>query len=185
MKKLPIHEASDAQIEAFVDTLQLDRTGITGRSNLLALLATAHEDDFIFVNDVVIDLGGQDDEALPEPQQTPSFGTAYESDPKWRVVLGTTDMPGGKQPVPVGVNGKVVVIQRNMTVDVPHRFYLALQSAVRGTVTQDAKTREIIEGQITNYPITQILKAPSEQEIADWEKRTGSIELGEKRELAA
>lgn len=178
-KRIPITEASDQQVEDFLDMMQLDRSETTGRANLLALLATVHDEDHIIVSvNEGSDQADQNEEAMPEPQQFPSFGQAYKSDPIWRMKIGTTPMPGGKQPVPVGVNGVVVVIQRDMVVDVPHRFYLALQAAIQHTVTQNSKTRAIEEGEVSNYPITQIVKAPSPEEIAEWHERTGKIELG-------
>lgn len=178
-KRIPITEASDEQIADFLDMMQLDHSETSTRTGLLALLATVHDEDHIIVTvrDDIIQLD-QTDEALPEPQQFPQFGIAYKDDPIWRMKIGTTPLPGGKQPVPVGVNGTVVVIQRDMVVDVPHRFYLALQNAIQHSVTQDPKTREMIEGEVSNYPITQIIKAPVEAEIAAWEERTGKIELG-------
>lgn len=178
-KRIPITDATDEQIEDFLDMMQLEHGEVKTRTGLLALLETVHNEDHIIVTatDDIIQLE-QGEKALPEPQQFPSFGQAYKSDPIWRMKIGTTPLPGGKQPVPVGVNGTVVVIQRDMVVDVPHRFYLALQNAIQHTVTQDSKTRELIEGEVSNYPITQILKAPSPEEIAKWHERTGKIELG-------
>lgn len=44
-------------------------------------------------------------------------------------IMATRD-PGGDQPVPVGVNGSVMLIPRNRDVEIPRAFYEVLRNAV-------------------------------------------------------
>lgn len=174
MTRVPIAAASDEQLRAFCDVQQLELDNDT-RSGMLAALGVVWGHDFILVseNEAASD---QTASAFPTPQQAIPAGVAKD-DPIWLIEIGETDMPGGKDPVPVSVNGRALVLQRNMRIPLPHRYKLALDHAVRETVDQDERTHEITTSKVRNYPF-QVLERPSPEAIAAWEARSNGIELG-------
>jgi hypothetical protein len=175
-ERKPITEASDQQLRDFCEMQQLDVSDCKSRAELMAVLGPAWEHDYITV---LAEPEFDEDERAAMAEQVQGVdgsviklaGGIGANDPKVRLSIGQTPLPGGKDPVPVGVNGKTLVIQRNMEVEVPYRFYLALQAAIREEVTQDEKTGELHVSTITNYPM-QVKALPSEEEIAAWHKRT-------------
>lgn len=187
-KQLPISEATDAQIFDFVEAMQLNPT-TRDRNALLGLLAPAWSNTFILVPD---DSGApataqsEVDQLVQVQPQARQYGneTPGASDPKVELTIGYTEMPGGKDMVPVQVNGRNLILPRNVRVSIPYRFFLALEQAQRGEVSQDEKSREISEVQVTNYPLN-IHRRPSDEEIARFHRETDGIELGERGLVAA
>lgn len=59
-------------------------------------------------------------------------GTFKNADGKdcYMIFIPEEDKPGGQEPVPVGVNGSVMLIPRGKDVPVPVEFVLALRNAV-------------------------------------------------------
>ncbi len=177
MKQVPITDASPAELRAFAE-LKLGIDGISpamNRNTLIARITPAWPHDYIEVEETEEQHGdaaplAQAAPSMPEPQQRLKGG-AGANDPKVRLKIATTSLPGGKHPVTVAVNGQTKVIQRNMVVDLPYRFYLALINAQVGDVSQDDATGEITATEHTNYPMTVILM-PGEDEIAAWHART-------------
>jgi len=49
---------------------------------------------------------------------------------KVRINIGIQEEAGGNEPVPVGVNGKIMLIPRGKDVDIPESYLEALQHAV-------------------------------------------------------
>lgn len=45
------------------------------------------------------------------------------------VTIHRTDKPGGNQPVPIGVNGRNILVRRGTPVEMPLPFFLALKNA--------------------------------------------------------
>jgi hypothetical protein len=176
MIRIPIATATDAQIRDFCDVQQVELTN-TSRSGMLATLSAMWEHDHILAPGA--EPGDEMDareKVQPVAQQIVSTGLG-ENDPKWLVEIGETEMIGGKDPVPVGVNGRAVVLQRNMRIELPHRYKIALDLAVRETVEQDERTHEISTSRVRAYPL-YIHERPSDADIAQWEKATAGIELG-------
>ena len=176
MIRIPIARATDAQIRDFCDVQQLELSKTT-RSAMLATLSAAWEHDYLLAPAPdPSEAAGERERVSPTAQQRVSTGLG-EDDPKWLVEIGETEMIGGKDPVPVGVNGRAVVLQRNMRIELPHRYKLALDLAIRETVEQDERSHEISTSRVRNYPLT-VLEKPSEEAILAWEKRTAGLELG-------
>jgi len=182
--KLPIEEASDDQLRQFAKlVLALDETKLGNRQTMLGLIQSAWPQDFI-TQQVEVDAMGQvQDQSVTQeilPQQR-LRGSIDEDEPRVTVRIMQTEMPGGRDPVPIGVNGVTVVAQRNMDVSMPYRFYLALLNAVRTVVDQipdpnNPRMRETIEIQVTNYPIT-VIKGADPDQVARWFERTKDLEL--------
>ncbi len=177
--KTPLTEATDAEIRDFCELQQLDVDSCRSRADLLAALGPVWEHDYI---PTTRQAALEADEAAAQAQQTQAVvthasrlvGGLGDKDPVFRLRIGTTSMPGGKEPVPVGVNGKTVVIQRNVDVDVPARYFFALENAIREEVTQDPKTGEIDVTEVTNYPFNVITR-PEPEEIAAWREQTDKL----------
>lgn len=177
IKKIPISDATDEQLRDFAEMQQLDVSGAKTRSALMALIGPIWEHDYIpvSVTEATVDEGGEPVE-LEQTQRVHRpvgsvQGGAGASDPMVRLRIGYTTYPGGRDPVPVGVNGHTVVIQRNIDADVPYRFYHALLNAIRQEVDQTPETGEITVTDVTNYPLT-IISMPGTAEIRAWEQET-------------
>lgn len=174
MKKKLIEQASDAELQEFAElTLQLpEAAGAKTRAEVLALIGPAWAQDYIFVEAAeMTDADETQSDEVRAAAQVKLTGGPGRDDPKWLIRIAATELPGGKDPVPVGVNGHAVVIQRNMEAEVPHRYVVALQNAIRTAVHQDQKTREFSYSNFTNYPI-EIIQRPSRAEIEEWHERT-------------
>lgn len=173
MTRVPMTDTTEDQRRAFAESLGLDLSDAKSDADVIALINTAWVNDWISVPELRQDQFGnvQADPALPAAQQVFKGGFGAQ-DPKVRLRIGETELPGGKDPFPIGVNGSIVVVQRKLVVDMPYRYYLALQNAVREVVTQDQKTRELMVSEVTNYPLVQVIAMPSAEQIADFHART-------------
>lgn len=49
---------------------------------------------------------------------------------KVKILISRTDEAGGDEPVPVGVNGRIMLIPRGEVVEIPEPYYEALKNAV-------------------------------------------------------
>lgn len=174
MTRIPIAAATDEQLREYCDVQQLELAENTRSAMVAALGVIGH--DHILVAEDDVPTQGQAASAAPTPQMAVPAG-AGSDDPIWLIEIGETEMPGGKDPVPVSVNGRALVLQRNMRIPLPHRYKIALDHAVRESVDQDMRTSEITTSKVRNYPF-QILERPSEAEIAAWHRRNGGVELG-------
>ncbi len=177
--KLPLANATDEQIRDFAETMQIDTSTARDRAGLIAMLGLAWEHDYIRVLVEADDDDGGEAAGEPAITQTETIdataqrmtGGIGENDPKVRIRITKTEQVGGKDPVPVGHNGRTVVIQRDKDVDIPYRFYCALKDAIREDVTQDPSTGDITTDAVTAYPVS-VLAMPSPEQIAAWEART-------------
>lgn len=182
--KIQIADATDDQLREFARlTLALDETKLGDRQTMLGLISSAWPQDFITLQ-VEVDANGvvQDQNLVQEilPQQR-LRGSIEDDEPRVVIRIMQTEMPGGRDPVPIGVNGVTVVAQRNMDVSMPYRFYLALLNAVRTIVDQvpspdNPRMRDTIEMQVTNYPVT-VIKPADPQAVQAWFERTKDLEL--------
>lgn len=169
--KLPLDNATDDQIRDFAETMQVDTSDAKDRAGLIALLGLVWDQPHISVDMPADEDALVQDQGVDMPVREEMAGGIGENDPKVRLVISKTPMPGGNDPVPVGHNGRTVVIQRDVEVNLPYRFYLALLDAKREDVVQDDRSREIFATAYTNYPIN-VLALPGAEEIAAWRART-------------
>lgn len=125
-KKIPLAEATAEQIRAFGQTyLGLSFPANTREETMRAKVAAAWDKPDIIV-----------DEA--EPQATPQGATPppvtdAQQPPKRkmvRVLIHRTDDDGGDEAVPLGVNGRVMLVPRGKEVDIPSTYYEVLRNAV-------------------------------------------------------
>lgn len=126
MKKVDITEATHEQLLEFGrNTLGLSLQPNTGLDKLRAKIMEASDKPYITIA-----------EAAPEAPQAgnePVPVTAGQAPPgrnMVRINVAITEEAGGKDPVPVGVNGRIMVIPRGKDVDIPEEYYEALSHAI-------------------------------------------------------
>lgn len=103
-------------------------------------------------------------------------------DPKVRVRVPKTDDKRRPKDVTLGVNGDIYRMQRGQWVDLPYRFYLALEDAVERAAVPDPERINPVTGEplmvweeVHSYPFeVDRTRFPSDAEIAAWEEATGS-----------
>ena len=94
----------------------------------------------------------------------PLRGSSAEKDPKVTITIVEGEGTGGKRPVPVGVNGVLMLIPRGKPVDIPYRYYAALQLAIKTVHEQDEATQEIISTDVPSYPFS-VNRMPPQADI--------------------
>lgn len=173
MRKLlvPLKTATLAQLRAFNEQkfqLALDENAKAAeyRAALAAVWPKAE-----------IEILVDEDEAAPIPVAKAARGEhpaeSSRGDPLVRLQIPDQDRPGGKDPVPLSVNGKAMLIPRRIICDVPYRYFLALQAAVQ-TVYTPQEDGTNLAADVPNYGYN-VHSMPSEAEVAAWEKRTQDI----------
>lgn len=129
MRKVPINEATDAELRSFaLDTLGMSIPANAKESTVLAKVQTAWGKP-----DILLPSSGEGDDAdvvgtAPVPVTPEQAGPTPD---KVRIIISVTDTPGGDEPVPVGVNGKVMLIERGKPQDVPRPYFEVLSNAIQ------------------------------------------------------
>jgi hypothetical protein len=77
---------------------------------------------------------------------------------KYRITIHNQEGPGGKDDVPVGVNGDVWQIKREHEVEVPEMVFDVLKNAVEDRYHMDASDN-IVRSSSTRFPISSSLVA--------------------------
>lgn len=120
----PIEKATVQELRDFATKhLGLECGNLT-KAELAANIKTAWAQPYILV----------EDPETPNDHQQPARVVDPNADLKpgyVRMIIQIVDEPGGEEPVPVGVNGKVMLIPRGEKVDVPERYWEALRHAER------------------------------------------------------
>lgn len=181
MKRIPITEATDDQLRIFAETVQgLDISTCRTRADLMGVIGPTWEQDEIPVDDSEAELG-----ASVKPQAQIVLDTGRDDGPTVQFKIIQTEMPGGKHPAAPSVNGRTLVMQRNMRIDAPYAYFLVLQNAIVGSVVQGPDQRgtdgamrpgDLIPVEVTNYPLSEVVLPPA-HEIEAWHQRNGSKEL--------
>ncbi len=107
--------------------------------------------------------------AKPDSGDPPAVGKALrgssaESDPKVKVTIAEVEGAGGTRDVYVGVNGVGMMVPRGRPVDIPYRYFHALENAVKTNHEQDPETNEIVSSEVPSYPMS-VNKMPDQAEI--------------------
>lgn len=184
LKQIPIAKASDEQLAEYAAvTLQLDVENLSTRQEVIAAIGLSWPNDWITVEATLLEeqlvREDQAGRVVTEPQQR-LRGSSGADDPKVIITIGQTEQPGGRDPVPVGVNGHTLVIQRGLSAEMPYRYFLALQNAMHtnyDAVPVDGQPGKytLIESEVSNYPITLIQQMPSPAEIREWHERVDHL----------
>lgn len=121
-KKVTIEEASTEALRNFAEAhLGLAIHANTARKNIVAKISEAWDNDYILV---------MEEQQGSHVQETKRAPEGVKPD-QYRILIPKTEDPGGDEPVPVGVNGKVMLVPRGKPVDVPKAYYEVLRNAVR------------------------------------------------------
>lgn len=165
--KLSIEEATKAQLVQFAgDYLGIELSIADKKETMLAKIKTAWAKPEIMVDDVEVDddvseTQAQRAEAAPPPPATQEQKTLEESkaNPKTVTIMIQTEKgPGGEAGVPVGVNGKVMLIPRGKNVEVPYSYYEVLLHAERLEYEMDESGNHMnpIPRKIPAYPMHRV-----------------------------
>lgn len=177
MKTVSIEEADLDQLKEFAtNTLGLEYHKTANKTHMLSMIRKVHEKDTIQVEDApeVVPHAGQPLDMTPHaPNDTskePS-GLKSASDPKVTIMIPLSEKEGGDRPVPVGVNGKQMLLPRGKDIVIPYRYFEALNNAVRTEFRQDPNDDdyEIKRRDVPSYPF-QVKAMPSQEEIDAWKK---------------
>jgi len=125
-KQVPISNAKADELRAFASKhLGLEVPDSMVKAEVISLIKSAWPKDHILVED-----GENPHQSAPRPDVVMDpFSTLKPG--YVRLIVQIVDEPGGDEHVPVGVNGKVMLIPRGKEVDVPHRYFEALSHAIR------------------------------------------------------
>lgn len=128
-KQLLIADASTKELSAFArDNLGMNLPGNMLRENMLARIGAAWNKDFITIPDYLSGEPQHMDGAPPPP--TTAEQAALPEPGYVRIEISVTEDAGGNEAVPVGVNGKIMLIPRGKQVDIKRSYYQVLQNAV-------------------------------------------------------
>lgn len=125
-QKIPINEATLAQLREFASTtLGLDIHPNAKHETVLARVQAAWNQDEITLPEEPPETGqaGASPQPVTDAQKPPA-------EDKVRVILAVTEEPGGEEPVPVGVNGRVMLIPRGKEVEIPRAYFDVLTQAI-------------------------------------------------------
>ena len=191
--RIPVAEATDAQLRSYAETVLGigfgPNPGIK-RDTILRKMADAGFDD---TGIWLPDDGPAPDRIQHVAEDAPGGETVIRkgnpdnsrNDPMVNLRIAEQPGAGGNRPVPVGVNGQIMLIPRNKDVDVPWRYFLAMRNAVQMIYETDPNTHELGEGREVPAHSVQVNTMPSAAEIAAWEERTQKIGTKKDRPAAA
>lgn len=170
-KSILLTDASDKQLLHFArEVLNLEVDGRNSRSSLLAKIAQVHDG-----SDIPLDVLGDDGDA-GAPVSPRSAGSrkkkgelgegGMNSGPMqgaqdvdhYEIRLNSTQEVGGSRPVPVGVNGTVMLIPRDKPVVVAAPYIRVLENAKRADYYPDGDGIPIMQ-EVPSFPF-QILRGP-------------------------
>ena len=145
MKQIPIHDASATQLAEFATkNLGLDVNFRMGAAAIRAALSTAgYDETFITVEE-------------PEAAPAPVSATADPAKPRKyvEVLIAAEDKPGGSDPVPVGLNGRVMWIERAKPQRIPLDYYRVLMDAKKKVYDPNPAGGLMPPREVPTYPAT-------------------------------
>lgn len=186
LTNVPLEEATQKQLLFYANSiLNLDVGHAANSSTLRAKILRAQPD----CTEIKVKADDQAKKAAPAAPTVTSakvekkvLTTHYQDDPKVKIKVFTDSSGLRPKDVQIAVQGDVVIIQRDKEVSIPYRHYLALNDAIedvaRDTDEINPNTGLPIKEWVSqhSYPF-QVLTMPSREEIAAWERRTGSKAL--------
>jgi len=127
MKRIDITAATQPQLLVFArDTLGFNSPPNILAETLRAKIAAAWPKDYIMVSEA--DETPAQDGSKPQPQTAEQAGPA---EGMRRIHINITEEAGGTEAVPVGVNGRIMLVPRGKNVDIPEAYYLVLKAAIK------------------------------------------------------
>lgn len=143
VKQVPIEEASLQQLRAFANNnLGLELAPNCKTDTVLAKIRSAWNQPYVLVPDddppVSIEPAQLAPTTAAAPTPAPQRGAGAPPPVldrpelgKVRIKITREDGPGGADPVPLGVNGKIMVVERDKLSDIPYPYFEALSHAIR------------------------------------------------------
>lgn len=105
---------------------------------------------------------------------------AYK-DPRFLINIAAERGKGGKTPIPVSVNGTCILLPRGEPIEVPARYFFALQAAVATIIEDVIDEHNRPQRQETEVPQFQysILRSPTDEEVDDWQDAMDELDRAE------
>lgn len=137
-QQLPINDALPGQLRDFANSfLGMNLPGNTKPETVLAKIQSAWTNDFILIpidsKELPHDLVSAEEVSQePEKAAAPPPPPAGYNGPKEgmiRVLVHASEEKGGSDPIPIGVNGQVMLVPRGKECDIPLPYFEALQNA--------------------------------------------------------
>lgn len=183
MKMTPKHivEASPEERRKFaVQFLGLDIEEGASDEAVYAKIEAAHDSETIFVMEEPepADMAGAAPPPVDGARETPEArvdrqqGSLGRDDPRVEITINNEERDGEiySRDKEVGVNGVVWLLQRGKRISIPLRVFLALEAAVKDSITHDKNTGEVHSTKVKSVPYN-VHSLPSQQEIAEWRAR--------------
>jgi hypothetical protein len=154
-KRIPIAEASEAELRQFAETVlgMSIHPGAKIETVRAKVQAAWDKAEIVLPGDEVPKAAppGVAPRPVTDSQQPPEQG-------KVRIIIQRTEDAGGDQPVPVGVNGRVMLIPRGKEVDIPIPYFKVLQKAIthRFEDLGDGKGINPIPREVPLYPYQRV-----------------------------
>lgn len=149
LKTIPINEATATQLAEFaVTNLGLDVTHRLGTAAIRAKMgATGFDKDTIEIE-------------VPEVSaaKAPVEGAAPRK--YVEVMIATEERPGGAEPVPVGLNGRVMWIERAKPQRIPRDYYQVLMDAVKKVYDPNPEGGLMPARDVPTYPVSLLREVP-------------------------
>lgn len=127
-QKIALSEASEAQLRAFA----LAYLGIGFPHNAKAETMRARIRSAWSEEKIRVDIA--DEPSAPAVMSAAPQPGRPDQDPgearSVKIIVQRTDDPGGDEPIPVGVNGRVMLVPRGEEVEIPEPYYEVLAHAV-------------------------------------------------------
>lgn len=163
-ERVPISSASLAQLRSFAKELGVAISPTMPRHVITKKLAEEGHwtNDHILIEDAATTLGTE-----------AKVAAGAMKEPMVELTLPNQEGPGGKQALPVAVNGVCILIPRNKRVKVKLRYFSALEIAIGTTLSMEMNEangkEETIATDAPAYPVT-MHRMPSDEEIAKWKE---------------
>lgn len=148
MKQINILDATATQLAEFANkNLGIEVRHTMGKAHIMAAMqTTGYDKTYILVDDDEPTVDPNARVAAPEPVAERKMVTIR--------IPSQPNTPGGKEPVPVGVNGKVYLIQRNMDVPVPIEVLKVLENAKQTEYDQGPNGEPINPREVSAFPFS-------------------------------
>lgn len=150
-KKIAIEDATEEQLRTFAsETLGISISPTAKLPAVRAKIRAAWDKAEILVE------AGEETPEAPSPEDKPKAkkAKAHDGEKMVTVHIGVTQGKDGKEAVPVGVNGKVMLIPRGKNVEIPISYYQVLQNAIRQEYDTDEDGNIIPEPrEVMQYPV--------------------------------
>jgi hypothetical protein len=143
--QIKISDANASQLAEFATTvLGIETNYRAGADKIRSLIAQSG-----YSRDVI---------DIDEPEQPIASQRVVEDKPRKRltILIQQQNEPGGKEPVLVGVNGKVARIQRGVPVEVPEEYVEALRNANRVVFDKGPNGEPINPSLVPTHPFSVI-----------------------------